>query len=262
MIEKFQQERLAQQNRRGTLYKPSSVNREFEVMKRIFNLALREEMIDRTPCFKVSKLSEVNARDRILSYGEFQELTEELPSHAADILRMGYYTGMRFGEIVGLTWDRVNLKEGYLTLRSEDTKTEKPRRVYLVPQAFEVLEGAKKVRGIQHNRVFTYRGQPIKSIKTALKSAMKKTGVKDFRFHDLRHTFNTNMQKAGVKDTVTMKMTGHRTLSMFVRYSTVEVEEARKAMAKFSDFLDLESRITSNSTSQKNRGQATSPNPS
>jgi integrase len=102
----------------------------------------------------------------------------------------------------------------------------------------------------------------IKSIKTALKTALKKTGIRNFTFHDLLRTFNTNMQKAGIKDTVTMRMTGHRTLSMFVRYSTVEHEDARNAVEKFSEFLDRESKITSISTSQEKQGQATEPNPS
>jgi integrase len=110
MIEAFQQRGCPKELTGGTPLKPSSVNREFEVMKRIFNLALREELVDKNPCFRVSKLPEENARDRVLCYAEFSRLTEALPLHAADIVRMGYYTGMRFGEIVGLTWDRVNLK--------------------------------------------------------------------------------------------------------------------------------------------------------
>jgi transposase len=72
----------------------------------------------------------------------------------------------------------------------EDTKTSKPRRVYLVPQAIEVLERARKVRGISHRYVFTYKGKPVRSIKTALKTALRETGIKGFTFHDLRRTFS------------------------------------------------------------------------
>ena len=94
----------------------------------------------------------------------------------------------------------------------------------------------------------------MKSIKVALKYALEKTEIKDFRFHDLRHTFNTNMQRAGVKDTVTMNMTGHKTLSMFVRYSTIEPEDAKKAVDKFNDYLAREKFSTANSTAGKKRG--------
>ncbi|NIM97842.1 MAG: tyrosine-type recombinase/integrase [candidate division Zixibacteria bacterium] len=251
MIEEYQQQRLSHNTYRATPYKPSSVNREFEVIKRIFNLALREELVDKNPCFKVSKLSENNARERVLSYEEFVKLTEALPHHAAEIVRMGYYTGMRFGEVVGLTWARVNLEKGYICLTPEETKTEKPRRVYFVPQVFEVLERAKKIRGISHNHVFIYQGKPLKSIKTTLRRALKKTGIEDFTLHDLRHTYNTNMRKAGVQRSVIMKLTGHATLSMYNRYNTVDEEDAKDAVAKFKDFLARESEITANSTAEK-----------
>ena len=61
MVETYQEKRLSEICRRGTPYKPASVNREIEVMRRIFNLALREEMADRNPCWKVTRFSEKNA---------------------------------------------------------------------------------------------------------------------------------------------------------------------------------------------------------
>ena len=167
MIENYQLERLALKTVRGSNYRPSSVNREVEVLKRIFNLAVREEFVDRNPCWKVKKLPEENERDRVLSQDEFRALVAKLPRHAAEMVRMGYYTGMRYGEISGLSWDRVDLEEGCITLEAGDTKTGKPRKIYLVPQAIEVLRRAGKVRTIADNHVFSYRGKPIKSIKTA-----------------------------------------------------------------------------------------------
>lgn len=164
------------------------------------------------------------------------------------------HTGMRLGEIAGLTWDRVNLIERYINLRSENTKTGGPRRVYLVPQALEVLGRAKKARGLAHLYLFSYYGNPIKEIRRALWTALAKTGIKDFRFHDLRHTFNTNIRRAEVEPSVIMKLTGHKTLSMFLRYSSVDSEDAKEAVAKFRDFLDRESKTISNSTSIKKKG--------
>jgi integrase len=251
MIEDYQQKRLSQVTVRGTFFKPASVNREVEVLERIFNMAIREEFLDKNPCIKVSRLSEQNARDRLLSHDEFVKLTEALPPHAADIVKMGYYTGMRFGEIVGLTWDKVDLINHCLTLAPEDTKTATPRVVGLTSQAIHILSTAAKLRNISINHVFTYRRQPIKSIKTAFHTALRKVGIVDFRFHDLRHTFNTNMRRAGVADVVTMKLTGHKTHSMYTRYSTVDLDDAKEAMARFEHFLERGNRITSTSTSRK-----------
>ncbi|MEN6439411.1 MAG: tyrosine-type recombinase/integrase [Syntrophobacter sp.] len=89
------------------------------------------------------------------------------------------------------------------------------------------------------------------SNKTALARAAEKAAISDFRFHDLRHTFSTNMRRAGVEEVVTMKLTGHRTMSMYCRYSTVDLDDAREAMAKFESYLGRESRTTAISTAVK-----------
>jgi len=61
-----------------------------------------------------------------------------------------------------------------------------------------------------------------------LKRACKDAGVGPYRFHDLRHTFNTNMSKAGVAQAVTMKLTGHKTLAMYLRYSHLDKSRLRR----------------------------------
>ncbi len=95
MIEAYQHKRLSDVSRRGTTYRPASINREMEVMRRIYNLAIREEMAIKNPCWKVKRLAEKNARDRILSKEELGRLVKELPPHAADIVTVAYHTGMR-----------------------------------------------------------------------------------------------------------------------------------------------------------------------
>jgi integrase len=76
--------------------------------------------------------------------------------------------------------------------------------------------------------VFTYKGRRLKGIRKAFIRACQQAGITDFRFHDLRHTFNTNMRKAGVPQPVIMKMTGHKTAAMFHRYNTVDIDNGRE----------------------------------
>ena len=106
--------------------------------------------------------------------------------------------------------------------------------------ALEILTETGRVRGLAHNQVFTYKGRPIKGIRTAFLIACRKAGIEDFRFHDLRHTFNTNMRKAGVDQSVIMKLTGHKTAAMFHRYNTVDTADAREAYRKLDAFLGQE----------------------
>ena len=74
-------------------------------------------------------------------------------------------------------------------------------------------------------------------IERLFKKACTNAGVGPYRFHDLRHTFNTNMLKAGVDQTVIMKLTGHKTNKMFLRYSHVDKELGERAMEKLDGFL-------------------------
>ncbi len=261
-VEEYREKRLLQTHYRGTTYRPASINRELEVMRRIFNLAMREDKVEKNPCWKVTRLPEKNARDRVLSGEELDKLLKDLPRHAADLVAVGYHTGMRAGEIFNLTWDRVDMKEGFFILESENTKTGEPRHVYFNGPVREILERLGKVRHISHNHVFAYEGEPLKSIKTTLATALKKTGIKDFRFHDLRHTWVTNARKAGVDRTVIMKLTGHKTLSMFMRYNSVDEADARQALQLMDEYFAEGVRGTTAILLQaQKRGSGKSPNP-
>ncbi len=80
-------------------------------------MAVREELAEKNPCWKVKMLPENNARDRILSTEELDLLLQHLPRHAALIVLFAYWTGMRAGEILNLTWDKVDLKEQAINWR-------------------------------------------------------------------------------------------------------------------------------------------------
>jgi integrase len=232
-------------------------------MRRIFNLAMRDDRVEKNPCWKVTRLSEKNARDRVLSGEELNILLKKLPQHAADIVAVGYHTGMKAGEIFDLTWDRVNMKEGLFILESEDTKTGDSRHIYFNAPVREILERVGKVRPISHNYVFTYHAKPLKSIKTALANALEETGIKNFRFHDLRHTWTTNARKAGVDRTVIMKLTGHKTLSMFTRYNSVDEDDGKQALKMMDRYFAKAKRreTTAILLQGQKRGSEKSPNP-
>ncbi len=210
------------------------------MLKRMFNLAVREDLVPKNPCWKVKMLQENNARDRVLSVRELDRLLSHLPRHAALVVHFACLTGMRSGEIFNLTWDRVSLKERVIRLQAEDTKTSEPRLIILSGQLLEIVLEAQKVRALGHNHVFTYKGRPLKGIRKAFISACQQAGITDFRFHDLRHTFNTNMRKAGVPQAVIMKMTGHKTAAMFHRYNTVDIDDGREAFRKLEEYLQRE----------------------
>jgi integrase len=154
------------------------------------------------------------------------------------------------------------MKEGYFNLTPKDTKTGEARHVYFNEVVRGILERLKKVRHLTHQFVFTYKGNPVKSIKYSLTRALEKLGINDFRFHDLRHTYVSNARKAGVDRTVIMKLTGHKTLSMFTRYNTVDEADAREAMRRLESYFGEAEEPTAAIVLQgTKRGQEQSPNP-
>lgn len=118
-----------------------------------------------------------------------------------------------------------------------EPKASEPRRIYFNDALWWVFREAGKVRSLEHRFVFHRRGKPLKDIRGGFNKAVERAGIEDFRFHDLRHTFNTNMRKAGVPQSVIMKLTGHKTNAMFHRYDTVDQDDAIQAMNRLDAHL-------------------------
>ena len=230
MIEKYRQNRLSELSYRGTPTKPATVNREMALLKTIFNKAIANDKAEKTPVKGLKMLKENNARDRVLSEAEYLTLLSHCPGYLKPIVKTAYHTGMRQGEILSLTWGQVDLKEGFIKLNPEDTKTNEAR---LIPLTAELVEMFKAMpRGLPQLRVFLKNGNPITCIRESFQSACRKANITDFTFHDLRHTFTTNMRRAGVHDSVIMAITGHKTTAMFLRYNTVGKDELRAAVGE------------------------------
>jgi integrase len=132
----------------------------------------------------------------------------------------GWYTGMCKGEILNLTWDKVDLANRMIRLEAKDTKDKEKRNIPICDELFNMLVSlSNRIQETnEDNHVFLYNGSPVKDIRVSLKRACKRAGIKygrfvegGFIFHDLRHTFNTNMRKAGVSESVIMDITGHST---------------------------------------------------
>jgi integrase len=187
-----------------------------------------------------------DVRDRILNKNEFEALKKHSSGHTYGTIMMGYYTGMRKGEILNLTWDKVKLQTRMIHLEPEDTKDKERRNIPICDELFEMLVSLpNRIQKTDNdNHVFQFHGKPVGDIRTGLKKACDKAKIKygrfvkgGFIFHDLRHTFNTNMRKAGVQESVIMDVTGHSTREMFDRYNTIDEDDTRKAVDQMTTFL-------------------------
>jgi integrase len=230
MVEAYKQKRLSENSHRGKPTRPATVNREVTTFKTIFNKAMKNGKAERNPAHGVKLLKENNERDRILSPEEYIRLLAQCPEHLKPIMKVAYHTGMRRGEILNLKWERVDLKEGFIRLRPEDTKTTEGRPVPLNRELIEMFKAMP--RGLPLTPVFTYKGNSMAEMKRSFTTACQRAAIEDFTFHDLRHTFNTNAYRAGVPIPTIMKITGHKSIAMFRRYTTISPEDLKEAIGK------------------------------
>ena len=228
-----------QVNRKDQGKSDSYIDQEVGAARRMITKAWENDMVSGDTLKPFKRLEKMlkknsNKRDRVLSVDEFNRLMDALPYHAKNIVAAAFYTGMRRGEILSLTWDRVDMDQRKIELEREHTKDDEKRFIPIAKSLLKILDNIPRE---ENEHVFLYKGLPLKGIQASLKKACEKAGIPYGRktkngitFHDLRHTFNTNMRKAGNHDTVTMDITGHSTREMFDRYNTVDEKEKLDAI--------------------------------
>jgi integrase len=227
LVEAYRRKRLAEPSGRTptTLTAPATVNRELACFKTIFAKAMKNGKAERNPAQGVKLLKENNERDRLLSSDEYARLLAACPAHLKPVVKVAYHTAMRQGEILNLTWGQVDLKDGFIKLAPEHTKTNEGRLVPLHPEVVDMLKAM--TRGLPQAPVFTYQGRSVTWIRKAFLTACQKAGIEDFTFHDLRHTAINNWRQDGHDYFRIMAVSGHKTMNVFKRYNTVTREELK-----------------------------------
>lgn len=215
----------------------STVNNDHAILKHCLSLAERRGLISTNVAKKVPLPTPNNERDRVLSPEEWSRLSEAAADHLKPILLMAYQMGLRQGEILKLTWDRVDLIRGFIKLRGRDTKSKEGRNVPLTPAVWESLRELNKVRQLHCQFIFQYEGHSIQWMKRSFGSACRRAGIEDFRFHDLRHCAATNLRRAGVDTVTAMKIIGHKSEKMHRRYNSVSQADLTQATQKLNSYL-------------------------
>jgi integrase len=194
----------------------------------IFTKAVEWEMIEQSPFDKGKSLilKENNKRLRFLSEDEIQILLDGCPEYLRRIVFCAINTGMRRGEILSLKWSQV--RSGFIYLRK--TKTNESRQIPINDDLDLLFKSIRKDQHLRSDYVFTYQGKPVTEIKRSFQTALKKSGIQDFRFHDLRHTFASLVLMRGGSLKDVQELLGHKTMTMTLRYSHLTQEHKRKAV--------------------------------
>jgi integrase len=210
----------------------ATINREVELLKRAFSLAVASGRVVRSPRFP-ARLPEDNVRQGFFEAADLAKLLPFLPEPLDDIARFASLTGWRRGELLGLRWEWVNLESREVTLPASHSKNGRAR-VLALEGGLLAIAKRQRARGVGAEWVFHRRGKPIhpSTFKKQWKAAREKAGLSEKLFHDFRRTAARNLTAAGVPEQVAMKVTGHVTNSMFRRYSIVTTEDVREALRK------------------------------
>jgi integrase len=149
----------------------------------------------------------------------------------ADLVEFSLFTGIRRGEALGLTWDRVDRARG--VIRLELTKSGRRREVPLSSNADAVLAR----RWTPEAKDYVFGSRNWNSFRSAWESALVVAATDDLRFHDLRHTFASWLVQRGRSLREVQEALGHQTITMTMRYSHLAPDHLRAAVAVLDDVL-------------------------
>ncbi len=228
-VEKYCVFRRSRKLKAGRELKGATLNREIACLKTIIRRAVLNRQIDRNP-LEGLKLFKETPRSRTLTPDEYTRLISQCTSHLKPIVQLAYVTAMRKGEILHLRWDQVDFQNKVIVLEAESTKTQEKREIPLNDELLEILHRIPRSLGCKF--VFTFKNKLIGNIRKSFVGACVRAGIKDFRFHDLRHCAVTNLRKAGVPDNVIMSISGHKTTAMFRRYDSVDRDDRHLALER------------------------------
>lgn len=223
---------------------PASVVRYMAALSHAFTIAVKEwGWLEDSPMRKVTKPKESRGRVRFLSDDErirlLKACKESSSLYLYPVVVFALSTGMRQGEIMGLTWDVVDLKQGRAILH--ETKNGERRAVAITGHALEVLNDLNKVRRIDCNLLFPAKeGAPQKpqkpiDLRTPWETAVKKAELQDFHFHDLRHSAASYLAMNGASLAEIAEVLGHKTLQMVKRYAHLSEGHTARVVASMND---------------------------
>jgi integrase len=178
----------------------------------------------------------------VMSLREEQLLLAASPEHLQRIILCALHTGMRRGEILQQRWEDIDFDNRILHVSHSKTPEGEAREIPLTSRFYELLKANRQPRG----PVFTYHGDTVRVIKTSWASSLRRSGIRHFRFHDLRHTANTRMMLAGVLQEVRREIIGHssqRSRDVNDRYTQIELPEKREAIRKLEVWLDSQTLL-------------------
>lgn len=228
--------------------KPATVNRELALLHRAFQLGYEHDppLVARVPHFP--KLTESAPRKGFLKPESYQKLLFELPEDLRLLFVIAYHVGLRKGALLRIRWSQVDVPAN--TIWMEGRRANRKPEPIAVP-IYGDMQKFLEMQPRTSEFLFARGATPIRDFRESWELACQRAGVPGLLFHDLRRTAVRNLRRAGVAETVIMKITGHRTRSVFERYNITDHSDTLEAGRKAEEFLARERKLMAQITSQK-----------
>lgn len=224
---------------------PGTIVKELGLLRRMYNIARKnwKWQVNNPVCeIELPKVS--NERVRYLSKDEYKRLFRALDKSPDKWLRpmvvVALGTGLREGNLCGLQWVDVDLPGRMIALEFEVMKNKDYLGIPLPGDVCEVLTKLQKVKSIT-GHVFHDNGEPLYAVKVqrAFRKVLKEANITNFHFHDLRHTYCSYLRQRGVDLHTIAVLAGHKDMRMTKRYSHLNVDSLRDAVAKLETTTKL-----------------------
>ena len=235
--------------------KTATINNELAYMRAAYNHGMKRQTppkVVAVPHFPIVKVN--NTRTGFIEIEGYLSILDELPNSLKPLFAAGFHWGNRKSELTKLQWPQVSFEDGFVSFEVGTTKNDEGRWLPIYGDMGGWLKKQKAMRDAEFPDcpwVFYWHkdawktahvieaepGSQINAFNKTWKAAVSRAGYPDLLFHDLRRSAVRNMvQKAGLTQSEAMKISGHKTLSMFLRYNIVDregVKQSGKKMAKW-----------------------------
>ena len=217
--------------------KDATLNHDVSVLRHVLYWAHDEKLIPSNPMARVPMARVPRIARSVMGIEEEEQILAVAPDHLRSVVIAALDTGMRRGELFAQRWEGVDLIRNVLNVTRSKTPEGEAREIPLTKRLRELLVSIPQEQ--RFGLVFTYQGQAVLDLKRSWNTAQRNAKItRHYRFHDLRHCFNSRLMEAGVIADIRMAIMGHENGSIHEQYTHVELPAKRQAIAKLERWVE------------------------
>jgi integrase len=221
--------------------KDATLNKDAGVLRHVLYWAQDEKLIPSNPMARIPMARVRRIARPVMSVEDEEKILAVALPHLWTVIIAALDTGMRRNELFSQIWEDVDWHRELLTVTHSKTPEGEAREIPFTKRLKHLLVSVPEEKRV--GLIFTYHGEAVLDLKTSWNTAQMKAGLaRHYRFHDLRHTFNSRLMEAGVIADIRMAIMGHEDGTIQERYTHVELPAKRKAIAKLERWCNQQKR--------------------